>query len=312
MDFVDGVLVRLADPGTRAAVFDDASLAHLVEAAYDTEAMPVGPPYAAVFDELTLGFAAAPVALAEGEWMDAAGTARTELRMRLHGVGPAPLRIDALWRGSLVVRTTPARDRVEDLDVAVPSFDVDPEIEADLGSLPTDPAQLEAERRTRLVGRLRAGLHQPAAFTDAHLDRLLVGVGAVDVSDLVVRMRGQAAGATVRLRYAAPPAAAPTPRPLPFAAAVLVRDKGFSLADLLVESRLVRARAEELGLDVAAPEDVRRRHRIVAVWVVPAETFDDDDWPGGDTGSDAQRRAARFARAGQWLAREGIGLAAVT
>ncbi|WP_147457346.1 hypothetical protein [Micromonospora sp. CV4] len=60
MDFVDGVLVRLADPGTRAAVFDDASLAHLVEAAYDTEAMPVTPPYAAVFDELTLGFVAAP------------------------------------------------------------------------------------------------------------------------------------------------------------------------------------------------------------------------------------------------------------
>ncbi|MEK8105556.1 hypothetical protein NKG94_11145 [Micromonospora sp. M12] len=47
------MLVRLADPETRAALFDDASLAHLVEAAYDTEAMPVAPPYAAVFDELT-------------------------------------------------------------------------------------------------------------------------------------------------------------------------------------------------------------------------------------------------------------------
>ncbi|MEV4657194.1 hypothetical protein [Micromonospora sp. NPDC049301] len=312
MDFVDGVLVRLADPGTRAAVFDDASLAHLVEAAYDTEAMPVTPPYAAVFDELTLGFAAAPVTLAEGEWLGSGGTTRTELRVRLHGLGASALRIDALWRGSLVVRTSAARDRVEDLDVAVPAFDVDPQIIADLGALPTDPAQLETERRTRLVSRLRAGLHQPAAFTDAHLDRLLAGVGAANAGDLVARMRGQAAGATVKLRYAAPPATPPTPRPLPFAAAVLIRDRGFSLADLLVETRLVRSRAEELGLDVPAPDDVRRRNRVVAVWVVPIETFDDDGWPGGDTGTDAQKRAARFARAGQWLARSGIGLAALT
>jgi hypothetical protein len=268
VDFVDGVLVRLADPGTRAAVFDDASLAHLVQAAYDTEAMPVAPPYAAVFDELTLGFAAAPVTLAEGEWLGSGGTTRTELRVRLHGLGGSALRIDALWRGNLVVRTSTARDRVEDLDVAVPAFDVDPQIIADLGALPTDPALLETERRTRLVARLRAGLH--------------------------------------------PPAAPPTPRQLPFAAAVLIRDQGFSLADLLVETRLVRARAEELGLDVPAPDDVRRRHRVVAVWVVPIETFDDDGWPGGDTGTDAQKRAARFARAGQWLARSGIGLAALT
>ncbi|MEU7772473.1 hypothetical protein AB0C44_14255 [Micromonospora taraxaci] len=313
MDFVDGVLVRLADPGTRASLFDEASLAHLVEAAYDTEAMPVAPPYTAVFDELTLGFAAAPVTVAEGEWLGSGGTTRTELRVRLHGLGGSALRIDALWRGSLVVRTSVARDRVEDLDVAVPpAFDVDPQIIADLGALPADPAQLETERRTRLVTRLRAGLHQPAAFTDAHLDRLLAGVGATNAGDLVTRMRGQAAGATVKLRYAAPSAAPPTPRPLPFAAAVLVRDKGFSLADLLVETRLVRARAEELGLDVPAPDDVRRRHRVVAVWVVPVETFDDDGWPGGDTGTDAQKRAARFARAGQWLARSGIGLAAVS
>jgi hypothetical protein len=47
------------------------------------------------------------------------------------------------------------------------------------------------------------------------------------------------------------------------------------------------------------------------VWVVPAAVFDDADWPGGDSGSAAERRAARFQRAGQWLAGEGIGLTAV-
>ncbi|MEK8105555.1 hypothetical protein NKG94_11140 [Micromonospora sp. M12] len=185
------------------------------------------------------------------------------------------------------MRTSVARDRVEDLDVAVPAFDVDPQIIADLGALPADPAQLEVERRTRLVTRLRAGLHQPAAFTDAHLDRLLAGVGATNAGDLVARMRGRPPGdreaalrrAAGRPTHPAPAAVrrrGPDPRP------------GLLLADLLVETRLVRARAEELGLDVPAPDDVRRRHRVVAVWVVPIETFDDDGWPGGDTGTDAQ------------------------
>jgi hypothetical protein len=94
-------------------------------------------------------------------------------------------------------------------------------------------------------------------------------------------------------------------------AAVFIRDINFSLATLLAESRLARTHAEELGLDVPAPDDVRRRHRIVAVWVVPIAAFDDTGWPGGGGGNPAQQRAARFARAGQWLAAEGIGLAAV-
>ncbi|MBY8870442.1 hypothetical protein K7640_01125 [Micromonospora sp. PLK6-60] len=311
MDFVDSVLVRLGDPATRAGILDDDALANLVAAAYDTEAMPVGPPYAAVFDQLTVGYVTPQVTLAEGEWMGAGGHERTELRLRLHGLGPAPLRVDALWRGGLVVRTAAARDRVEALEMALPSFDVDPDIVADLGALPTDPTVLEAERRSRLAARVRAGLDQPAAFTDAHLDRLLVATGAGSVSDLVTRVRGQAGTATVQLRYAPPPAATPTPRRLPFAAAVFVRAAGFSVADLLVQSRLARSRAEELGLEVPATDDVRRRHRVVAVWIVPDTTFDDTAWPGGETGSPQQRRADRYARAGRWLATEGVGLAAV-
>lgn len=311
MDFVDSVIVRLGDPASRGAVFDDSSLANLVTAAYDTEAMPMGPPYAAVFDELTVGYAAPPVAVAEGEWMGVGGTDRTELKVRLQGVGQSPLRIDALWRGGLVVRTSAAQDRVEALKISVPSLDVDPDIIAAFGALPTDPVRLEAERRTRVVARLRAGLHQPAAFTDAHLDRLLAVADADSVSALVTGLRDQAATATIQLRYADSPGNPPTPRVLPFAAVVLVRDTGFSLATLLAESRLARTRAEELGLDVPASGDVRRRHRITVAWVVPVTTFDDPDWPGGAGANPEQQRAARIARASQWLATEGIGLVVV-
>src|SRR5262249_4201315 len=148
MDFVDSVLVRLADPATRSALFDDASLANLVAAAYDTEAMPVSPPYSAVFDELRLGYSAPPSATIEGDWMGTGGVNRTELRLQLHGLSHTPaLKVEALWRGALVVRTAAARDRVASVALAVPSFDVDPEIIADLGSLPSDPGQLETQRR---------------------------------------------------------------------------------------------------------------------------------------------------------------------
>lgn len=312
MDFVDSVLVRLADPATRSGLFDEPSLANLVETAYDTTAMLVSPPFSPVFDELQLGYSAPPSAVVEGDWMGAGGVGRTELRLRLHGLSHTPpLRVEALWRGALVVRTAPARDRVEAVELAVPSFDVDPDIEADLGSLPSDPTQLETERRSRILARLRAGLDQPAAFTDDHLDRLLVGVGAGSVGDLVTQLVGQATSGTVQIRYSAPADTPLTARPLPFAAAVLVRDAGFTLADLLIQSRLVRARTEELGLELPAAPEIRRRHRMVVVWLVPAAVFDDEDWPGGTTGTSEQRRAARFARAGQWLANEGVGLVAV-
>jgi hypothetical protein len=92
---------------------------------------------------------------------------------------------------------------------------------------------------------------------------------------------------------------------------VLIRDQGFSVADLLMDSRLLRAQAEQMGLEAPADPTVRRHRGIVVVWVVPAAVFDDADWPGGDSGSAAERRAARFQRAGQWLAGEGIGLTAV-
>jgi hypothetical protein len=248
----------------------------------------------------------------EGEWAGPGGVDRKELRLRLDGLGSQPpLRVDALWRGSLVVRTLLLRDHIEAVEVDLPSLDVDPDIVADLGQLPTDPQQLEAERRSRVLERLRAGLDQPDAFGEDQLDRLLIGVGAHGVGDLVEHFRRQVQPGSAQVRFTAPAGGPPTARPLPFTGAVLVRDQGFSLAELLTASRLLRAQAEQLGLEAPPDPAVPRRQRIVVVWVVPGAVFDDDGWPGGDTGSPAEKRAARFRRAGQWLATEGIGLTAV-
>jgi hypothetical protein len=54
------------------------------------------------------------------------------------------------------------------------------------------------------------------------------------------------------------------------------------------------------------PDDPQLRplRNVLVVWVVPQTLFQDNDWPGADA-------AARRQAAGDWLAREGIGLATV-
>ncbi|MDA0160852.1 hypothetical protein OM076_11300 [Solirubrobacter ginsenosidimutans] len=313
MEFADGVIVRLADPDTRSALFDAAAMESLVNATYDTEAMPVSPPFTPLFDEVRLGYVATRRATVTGEWADATGAERRELRVQVHGLADlSPLRVDALWRGAIVVRTSHALETVESVEVALPSLDVDREIAADLGALPGDPAALESERRERLLTRVRAGLDQPDAFTEQAFDRLLVGVGAASAGDLVEQLREQVQPASVQLRFSPPSGGPATPRALPFAGAVLIRDKGFSIAEALADSRMVREQVQDLGLERPVEPDVRRRQPVAVVWIVPRLAFADDGWPGGTPAmNDVQRRAARARAAAQWLAREGIALVTV-
>jgi hypothetical protein len=93
------------------------------------------------------------------------------------------------------------------------------------------------------------------------------------------------------------------------AVALLIRDAGFSLSQLMAETRMARDRIGPLGLEVPHGDGLRPRQPLFAAWVIPGSIFDDSDWPGGQAGMTAdQLRTARRAAAGAWLAREGIGL----
>lgn len=107
MNFEDATLVRLADPGTRGNVFDDASLEQICRAGYDATALALEAPFAPVFDDLRLGFSDDPPATVDGAWSRAGGSERTELQLRLHGLGLAPARVDAVWRGAISAHATP-------------------------------------------------------------------------------------------------------------------------------------------------------------------------------------------------------------
>jgi hypothetical protein len=305
MNFTDATLVRLADPSTRAAVFDDVALEQLLSAGYDIAALNVSGPFTPIFDEVQLGVGASVIGRVDGAWGISGGPARTEARFDFTGFGMFPaVRVDALWRGAIVARTIPDTARVADVEVDWLALSgIDAEIVSALGALPSQPDVLETERRTRLGRRLAQSFGQPTLVSPEAVDHWLRDAGAVTAGEFLSSMASTTRTAHTRVTFEQPSGVA-SPRRLPMSVGLLVRDTGFSVSELVWESRVVRERLEPAGVERPRNGGPRPHHSIVIGWVVPEGVFDDTDWPGAAPG-------IRRATAGQWLAREGIGLVVV-
>lgn len=313
MNYEDAILVRLADPSSRASIFDQLALEQLLNIAYDPELVPVEGPFEPVFTEFTLGFNPSNFGKMEGGWNTIDGANRTEAKFQLFGIGGSTMpRVDALWRGEIIARTVPAVSRITNIQTDWPSLgNIDDEIVAALGGLPADGAALEAERRNRLLAKIRATLNQPDAFTVEALDKWLSDLQVESVSDFLTRLKGTVQSGGVQVTFSPPNSLQSSPRRLPIDAALLIRDQGFSVAELLMESKFILAQLEPHGLERSPDVSFPMRKPLLIIWVVPISLFDDPDWPGGVDGSTPEAaRSARRRTAGQWLAREGIGLVA--
>jgi hypothetical protein len=275
MNFVDSVIVRLAADATRTSLFDNASLAQLLSAQYDTDTMQLTAPYAPVFDQFELG-----VSLPEG-------------------AGANQIRVDGFWRGRIVARTAIGGSVVDEVRSSWPDgHQIDAQIISALGSLPADGVALEQERRKRYIALLKAGMAQPDALTDDRFDAALRAAGLDSVGALLAAF-GTQTMASLRIHLTAG-AADVVPTPLPVAFALLIRDSP-SIADLLSASKSVRALLAPTGHALPSDPRLRTRFSLGVAWFVPLVLFDDPGWPGAD-------RDARRTAAGAWLAREGIGL----
>ena len=312
MDYVDFTLIRLADPATRASLFDEETLEQLAVAAYGQDAATLTGPFQPVFHEMEIGLSVPGRSTIEGWWN--AGTTHNEGRFVIAGMGrDSVVRVDALWRGGIIARVSPATGTITEVIPEWPDPSrIDDEIIGALGALPADPIALEQERRPRFLARLRTVLHQPEAFTDAIFDDWLRRVGAASVGDLMTRFHGVVSTGTLRIRYSDPAAPPPSPRELPITAAVLLRDQPIALADIVSQSKLVREHLLEAGVERARAADTSARAPILMVWMVPETVFDDDDWPGGTTGAPAERRLLRRRAAADWLGPQGIAFAPTT
>ncbi|HKE86163.1 MAG TPA: hypothetical protein VKB50_20525 [Vicinamibacterales bacterium] len=313
MDFIDKTLIKLAAPEARGALFDDTALAQLLAATYDLEGTPIEGPFQPVFDEIRLGLALSSIGEIDGAWNVMGTPERTEAKFYLSGVkDTVPLRVDGYWRGHIQARAAAATARVTDARIAWPEFlSIDAEITSQLGSLPSDPAVLEEERSKRLLERIRAHVDQPAAFTEATLRTWIIHQRAGSVGELLGRGQAGLRVGTIQIGFSPAESGEPTSKSLPLAGLFLIRDAGFSVAQLLMESRLARVGLKPMGLERSPQPPLKSRESLIVIWMVPETVFDDPDWPGGNPGmTPAALRTARRNEAGQWLAREGIGLVA--
>jgi hypothetical protein len=306
VNYVDFTLVRLADPATRASLFDGETLEQMAVAGYGDEMATLSGPYQPVFDEVIIGLSIPNRSTVDGWWK--AGSIHNEGRFIIAGMGrDSSVRIDALWRGGIIAHTTPATGKiVEEISEWPDAAGIDAEIIAALGALPTDPSLLDKERRDRFLARIRTALRQPDAFTDAIFDDWLRSIGAESVSDLMTRFRGVISTGTLRIRYSDPAALPPSPRQLRITAAVLLRDQAISLAEILSQSKTIAEHLREAGVERARDTDTSTRAPILVVWMVPETIFDDDDWPGGGSGPAAEKRLLRRRAAAAWLGPQGI------
>lgn len=308
MNFVDAALIQLANPATRAAFFDQVALEQIFRAAYD-EPLAEGP-FNAVFDTLELGYALPQPTAIQGSWYPVGTNMMHEATFAVSGLGETR-RVTAFWRGGIVARSTPAQDRIVEVQSgwATALGSLDELIRADLGALPDDPVVLENARRDRLQAALAGFVSDPDSLSDPALDRWLTALGVGSVGELLARYQAGAVTSALRLRFAEPLNQPPTPHLYPLTAAILIRDVGFSLSDLLIESKEILARLSASGDQHPTPSEYHERHSIVITWIIPQAVFNDDAWPGAAAGmSEAQRRVARRRAAGEWLGQEGIGL----
>lgn len=309
MDFADATLVRLADPASRVAVFDDVALGQLVAASRDTDGLDVAAPYAPVFDDVRFCYDDDRGVDFAGAWQTLGKTDRTELTVQAGGLGVPGPRIDALWTGAITATARPSDSRVDQVQ-----FDYmnTAGLDAAINPLPTDPVQLEAARRAQLLARIQANVDQPSLFTDASLGAWLAQLGVTSVAQLMSQPATGTA-ATIKLHYTSPADAAPAAQTFAVRVAFMIRDLPISVAELLDETRRLRPYLDQLGFALPRQTDPRAKPAPLLAWVVPSTLFDDAGWPGAaDGAAAADANASRRAWAGNWLAGEGIGLVVPT
>lgn len=288
MIFSDRALVALANDANRGAVLSPVALRNIVLSSYSVTPDALQGAATPVYASFVLG------------GLDPEGVAVAEPQA-------SNLRIDALWRGDIRISASfPTAQIASVTSATLPVAALDAAVAAvNGGVLPADPMALETARRAVLLERLAALLNDPAAATDAVLDRWLDRAGVDSVADLLAAP-GTASLAALQLAFSAPlGGTAFSQMDFPVAVAVVIRDPGLpgaSLAGIIGATCQVQAALRLAGFQPRHPSEAGGQGRACVALVVPETWFDDDDWPG-------LNRAARINTASQWMAREGIALA---
>lgn len=114
----DQTLIRMADPATRAGLLTSDGLLAVAAACYDLDLATVAGEATAVFDRVDLAVTVSTAVSATGRAGRAMDAAPVEASLQVQGlVTPTP-GADAVWLGSVVVRTAGADGVITAVDVA--------------------------------------------------------------------------------------------------------------------------------------------------------------------------------------------------
>lgn len=301
MDIASEIVVLLADPSARPTVLTADALLAVATAAYDLDPALVTDPVTAVFDRFDVAVPLRSQVTAMAQFRRTGEPIPWEVSAAWDTGTPPPPAADAVWAGSVVVRTATVTDTIVGVTTSQP--DLDAAFATAIAGLPAGATSDQV--RAALRGAARTDL----ALTDTELDALLSIVGTDDPQALGRDVGGRdtvTAGLQMSPAGQDPP---PAPVALPVLVAFVAGDATTSPRDLLRATPV--ARLGTAGYTVAAvPAGAPTRlvERLVC-WVVPGATFDDPGWPGATAGqSAADQRAARLAAARAWLAGQGVAV----
>jgi hypothetical protein len=306
VDFEDLAISIACDDFAGSGILAEAGLRNAILSSYNLNGQVPAGPFTYGYDELTTG----GFGFTETEFRGQAVDRGSEIRIAHEAAAPA--RIDLLWRGKIRASAAYPLARVDVESMAAVGISG---LDADIpGTPPTDPAALEAARRTALLARFKAVANDPDALDDGAIEQLLRDSEAGSVSDLMALDGGAARFSELVLSLTEIPGSSTArAQDFPVACAILMRDVSLpanTLSSLLQATRAVLARLDQAGFAPRAAADLPAG-RACAVWTVDAAWFDQNGWPGTGPNPTALRNS-RIARAGAWLARQGIALNPVT
>jgi hypothetical protein len=305
MDDASAVLLRLADPSARGTLLDDGALLEIAAVSYAVDRSSVVGPTTALYDRFDVAVPVLPEVVASARMSRAGEPVPWDVTTSWDGLVPLAPGADAVWAGSVVLRTARGGGTVDSVTAREPQLDA--AFAAALAGLPSTAT--EEEIRAALRTAARTELTTPP-LTDTELDAVLAAVepGSTDPTTLG-RARGGRETVGLRLTMSPPvDVATSPPLSLPVVVAFLVAESPVVPRELLRASAGARSAARAyLVRPLPSDAPARTADRCVC-WLVPATAFDDAGWPGGTSGSAAEKRDARLTAARAWLATQGIAL----
>ncbi|MFC3077462.1 hypothetical protein ACFODL_05100 [Phenylobacterium terrae] len=313
MHFEDRTLVRMADPASREALFSPVVAERLLSAAFGPNPL-LTQPFSASVTHVALGVSAGAGPSLRGHWRFPDGRPGGDAEAVVLGLAAASGVLPAIVDGLVAATMSPVTGRIAEVSGRTAEL---PRLEAlDAGATAAeraDPARLESRRRLQLAKAVAgAGLDDADARLVA--DQWLSAAGAGSVAELLEAAAGPAGVERLSLKYEFTEPQAPAQQAARFVAGVVISDLAGpepSLLEILRISRDLQRAIMATGRSTGPLGGLQPLRPAPVIWFVPAQSFEDADWPGPAGGSNAQRASARQARAAAWLADQGVALAGV-